>query len=31
MRLNKEIFQNCAIAQNQNSDIVIAIRAKKGF
>lgn len=31
VRLNKEIFQNCVIAQNQNSNIVIAIRAKTGF
>lgn len=31
MRLTKEFFQNCVIAQNQNSNVIIAIRAKKDF
>lgn len=29
MRLTKEFFLNCVIAQNQNSNVIIAIRVKK--
>lgn len=31
MSLTKELFQNCVMAQNQNSNVIVAIRAKKGF